>query len=90
MSRRSLVFLIAIAASGATVAEVRGGVDQAVRSGRQRPGSDTADSRRITVTCITTMNLIRQAYVLFAEGAMNLAPETIVPMAKSPAWVDSD
>jgi uncharacterized protein (TIGR03435 family) len=44
---------------------------------------------RVTVNCISVMGLIRQSYILFANGTMNLLPEKIVPMEKSPAWIDS-
>lgn len=57
----------------------RGGV-----SGPPSPG-------RITVNCISVMSLIRQSYIVFGDGrTMNIQPGKIVPMEKSPAWIDSD
>jgi len=39
---------------------------------------------------MTLMNMIRQSWVRFANGAMNLSPEKIIPMDKSPGWIESD
>jgi hypothetical protein len=36
------------------------------------------------------MSFIRQSYILFANGRMNLLAVKVVPMEKSPAWIDSD
>jgi uncharacterized protein (TIGR03435 family) len=45
---------------------------------------------RIAVNCSTVMSLIRQSYILFANGRMNLLAVKVVPMEKSPPWIDSD
>jgi uncharacterized protein (TIGR03435 family) len=46
---------------------------------------------RLTVVCASVMEFIRQSYVVFADGrTMNVQPERIVPMEKSPGWIDSD
>lgn len=42
------------------------------------------------MSCTSALGLIRYAYVLFANGRMNVLPEKIVPIEKSPAWIDSD
>ena len=44
---------------------------------------------RITVNCSTLMSLIRQSYILFANGRMNLLPKKVVPV-ENPTWIDSD
>jgi hypothetical protein len=37
------------------------------------------------------MSLIRQSHIVFGNGrTMNLEPEKLVPMEKSPAWIDTD
>ncbi len=45
---------------------------------------------RITVNCTSLAGLIHQAYITFANGVMNVSPEKIIPMDKSPAWIESD
>jgi uncharacterized protein (TIGR03435 family) len=55
------------------------------------PGITAPTPGRITVNCVSVMTLIRWSYILHANGrTMNLAPEKIVPMEKSPAWIDTD
>jgi uncharacterized protein (TIGR03435 family) len=56
-----------------------------------RGGVSPPSPGRITVNCSTVMSLIGQSYIIFGDGrTMNLQPEKIVPMEKSPAWIDSD
>ena len=45
---------------------------------------------RITVNCMSVMALIRQSYILFANGRMDLSPVNIIPPAKNPSWIDSE
>lgn len=42
------------------------------------------------MNCISAMNLIRQSYILFANGTMNLLPVQVVSLEKSPGWINSD
>ena len=56
-----------------------------------RGGVGRPDPGRITVNCVSLMTLIRQSYILFANGkTMNLQQTKLVPMDKGPAWIDSD
>lgn len=43
---------------------------------------------RVSVNCINLMFLIRQAYVMFANGRLN-PPGRNIPIEKAPAWIDS-
>ncbi len=43
---------------------------------------------RVTVNCMNLMFLIRQAYVMFANGKLN-PPGKTVPIEKAPAWIES-
>jgi hypothetical protein len=45
---------------------------------------------RISVNCISVMTLIRQSYILFANGTMNLLPVKVVSLEKIPGWINSD
>ena len=43
------------------------------------------------MNCSSVMTLIRQSYIVFGNGrTMNLQSEKIIPMEKSPAWIESD
>ena len=56
-----------------------------------RGGTSLPSPGRITVNCYSVMSLIRQSYIVFGNGrTMNLQPEKIIPMEKSPAWIESD
>lgn len=45
---------------------------------------------RITINCLNLVTLIRQSYILFANGAMNLTQVKLVPPDKPAAWIESD
>lgn len=45
---------------------------------------------RITVRCISAMGLIRQSYILFANGTMNLMPVNVVVSENGLRWINSD
>jgi uncharacterized protein (TIGR03435 family) len=39
---------------------------------------------------MSLMSLIRQSYLTFANGAMSLSREKMIPMEKNPGWIESD
>src|SRR5579863_8879952 len=67
------------------VASVRRCVDL-----KLRPGISAASPGRLTVNCSTLMNLINQAYVLYANGTLDLLGERLVPVENGSAWMNTD
>ncbi len=54
-----------------------------------RGGAATVSSDRVSFNCVAVSELIRQAYVEFANGHLNDVPAK-VPIAGGPEWITSD
>ena len=54
-----------------------------------RFGTEPPTPGRIKVNCLTVVSLIRQSYVLFADGRLN-PPGKLMAVEKAPAWAESD
>jgi uncharacterized protein (TIGR03435 family) len=58
------------------------------RGGRGGGGGDGPSPDRVNVPCQPLKNIIRMAYITFANGRRN--PMDLTPLAGAPSWVDSE
>ena len=59
-------------------------------SGDGPPGTMSASPGRLVVNCMNVMGLINQAYVMYANGSMNLLGARLMQFEKAPAWLRSE
>lgn len=56
----------------------------------KRGGITSSSPGRLDINCWTVANLIRQAYLAYANGRRNPSSALSTPLQGGPAWIDSD